>query len=308
MEPNTLPKIQGAFCAMMTPFDKNGRLSADMARDMVAFFIEKGLDGIFTVSNVGEFAALPFEEKLALIEVCCEAGKNDLLVCPGVTDFDYAHMLTLAKYAQAKGAAAVVLSAPIYYPYSAQYIERYIASFLDESPLPVIFYHSPKFAQPVSFDFLLGVMSHPNVAAVKESSGDAVFLFQLMEECGFRGIETPVMLGFEELLLTGLTAGASGCITSCGGIVPELIAGIINAYRAGDIQRAIAMQASINRLTMHIKRYGFPLGYKMAMKARGFDFRIIKSGLDDLEAEYTRAIPEFEALIRREFTLHDIPW
>lgn len=301
-----LPGIQGAYCAMITPFGADGRLNADMARAMVEYYVEKGLDGVFAVSNVGEFAAMPLEERRELIKICCETAAGRLRVCPGVTDFSYANMLALAEHAQRCGAAAVVLSAPVYYPYSAKYVEAFISSFLDESPLPVIFYHSPKFAQPVSYPFLLELMRHPRVAAVKESSGDAVFLQTLLEDCAARGITTPVMLGFEELALTGLLHGAKGSITSCGGIVPELMRAMLESFHSGDIQKAVEQQKSVCRVTMEIKRYGFPLGYKMAMKARGFNFRIVLTGLETLEAEYNAAVPELRKVLEREYALHGL--
>lgn len=300
------PRIDGAFCAMMTPFGQDGKLDRAIAEAMVQFFIDKGLDGIFTVSNVGEFAAMTPAEKMELTELCCTAAKGKLTVCPGVTDFDYAGTMRLAQHALRYGADAVVLSAPVYYPYSQKYVESFLTGFLDESPLPVLFYHSPQFAQPVSFEFLLGVMAHPNVVAVKESSGDAMLLLRLLEDRRSRDIATPVMLGFEELALTGLVHGAQGSITSCGGIVPELMQGIVRRFRTGDIAGAAAMQQSVCRITDIIKPYGFPIGYKIAMKARGFDMRIVKTGLDELEAEYDAAVPKLRGIIEQELARYHI--
>lgn len=305
-KPKTPPAIQGVYAAMITPFNAAGRLDEDTARAMMDFYISKGLDGVFAVSNVGEFAALPLEEKMALAEVCCQAGKGRLTVCPGVTDFDYGNTLALANHAKEKGAAAVVLSAPIYYPYSQKYVETFITSFLDESPLPVIFYHSPKFAQPVTFEFLLTLLAHPKVAAVKESSGDAMLLLRLLEALRAKGLSTPVMLGFEELFLTGLVHGARGSITSCGGILPELMTALLRSHQKGDIQKAAALQQSVCRITSAIKLYGFPLGYKMAMAARGFPLRIVKSGLPALEQEYQAALPALRQVIQTEFEQHGL--
>lgn len=300
------PVIGGVYAAMITPFGKDGHLDETTARAMVDFYAEKGLDGVFAVSNVGEFAAMSMAEKMALTETACRTGQGRLNVCPGVTDFDYANTLALARHADECGAAAVVLSAPVYYPYTPQYVEAFITRFLDESPLPVIFYHSPKFAQPVSFSFLLEVLAHPRVAAVKESSGDAMLLLRLLEACRAEGITVPVMLGFEELFLTGLVHGAKGSITSCGGILPELMLGIARSHAAGDIATATAMQQSVCRITGAIKRYGFPLGYKMAMAARGFSMRIIKSGLEDLEATHQQDIPAMRQVIAAEYALHGL--
>lgn len=295
--------VAGVYCAMMTPFDEAGCISPRVAEEMVAFFADKKLDGIFAVSNVGEFACQSPAEKCALIDACCAAGAGKLAVCPGVTDLNLDTCLVLADHAKKRGAQAVVISPPVYYPYPQAYVEEFLRIFLRDSHLPVIFYHSPRFACPVTPEFLLEIMKNPKVAAIKESSGDAIFLQKLMQQLRAEGIDTPVMLGWEELCLTGLSCGAAGSITSSGGIVPELMRGIFDRFREGEYGMAAKLQEAVIRITTVLSGYGFPPGYKMGVAARGFSMRILRSPrMTELEAHYAEETEKVRALIEGELT------
>jgi dihydrodipicolinate synthase/N-acetylneuraminate lyase len=300
------PVIGGLFAAMITPYDDSGHLNVAVAEAFVRFYVEKGVDGVFVISNVGEFALLPIEERRELIRLCRRAGGPNLKVCPGVTAFQLEESLAMAAFAKAEGADAVILSAPIYYPYSAQYVESFIFAFLDKAPLPVLFYNSPKFANPVPVDTLVRIMSHPNIISMKESSADVMFLLKYLARAERAGIKKPVMLGFEELLLTGLAHGAAGCITCSAGVVPELLRGIIDSFRAGDFARAASLQKSVARITEAVGAYGFPHGFKAAMAARGFSFRIAQAQLPDQEERFQGAIQPLKALIDAELEAHGL--
>lgn len=293
-----IPTIQGVFTAMMTPFNETGGIDRRMTEKFVDFYVEKGLDGIFAVSNVGEFATMSLEEKRELMDICCEAGKGRIQVCPGVTDLNLDNCLALAEHAKQSGADAVVISPPIYYRYFPEYVEEFLRIFFRDTPIPAIFYHSPNFACPVSFDFLLELLTSPHIAAVKESSGSATFLLKLLSRMEQDGLKTPVMLGFEELYLTGLVHGAKGSMTSCGGVVPELMRGINDSFHAGNMERAQKLQKLVCRIIDRFAAYGLPYGYKLGMAARGFPFRILRSTrMEVLEGKLQAEVASIRELV-----------
>lgn len=287
----------------MTPYDEKGRVSETAVKEFMEFFLEKEIDGIFPVSNVGEFAALNFEEKCRIIEICVSMGKGKMKVCPGVTDLNLDRALELAEFSRSQGADGVIISSPYYYPYGNTYVEEYLRVFIRESPLPVIVYHSPRFSNPVSEEFLMEMLRHPTVAAVKESSGDARFLISLLERIKREQIDVEVMLGWEELLLTGLVHGASGCITSCGGIVPEILRKIYDSWKHNDMKTAAFYQQSISRITGILGEGGLPYGYKLGMAAR-VPHRMLQSGhMDELEKQLQRSKEKIRIMLEQELSL-----
>lgn len=305
MDMNNNLVVKGVWAAMMTPYDEKGMVSETVVKQFMEFFLAKELDGIFPVSNIGEFATLTFEEKRRIIEICVFMGKGKLKVCPGVTDLNLDRALELAEYSSEQGADGVIISSPYYYPYGNAYVEEYLRVFLKESPLPVIIYHSPRFSNPVTESFLMEMLNHPKVAAVKESSGDARFLISLLERIKSEEIDVKVMLGWEELLLTGLVHGASGCITSCGGIVPEILRKVYESWMQGDMKSAEFYQQSISRITRVLSEGGLPYGYKMGMAARIPQRLLQSSHMDEFEKQLQLKAEKIKGMLEQELSLLD---
>lgn len=147
------------------------------------------------------------------------------------------------------------------------------------------------------------LLANPKIAAVKESSGDALFFLSLLERIKSERVEVSVMLGWEELLLTGLVHGAAGCITSCGGIVPEILRAVYDNYQEGNLQKALDSQQSILRITRKLSAEGFPYGYKMGMAAR-IPQRILRSPKMQRQEEMLQEKSrEIEAFLAQELEL-----
>ena len=264
----------GVYSAMMTPFDKCGEVDFAEVQRIVEFLINKKVNGVFPVSNVGEFLRLDNGQKKGIIKTVCEIGKGKIRITPGITDININSMFAMADYCAECGADAVVVSAPYYYKHTDEYIRTYFNAIADHSALPVCLYNSPSFCNPISTDLLLEICAHPNIVAVKESSGDVKFLTNFMRLIKERDIDIHVLVGWEELTYTGLLLGGSGCVVSSGGIIPEILLELVHSYETGDLSRAFECENSVCKITSAISAYGFPQGYKMAMRSRGFNFEI----------------------------------
>lgn len=296
----------GAYSAMVTPF-KKGNISEEGLKDIIDFLISHKADGVFPVSNVGEFLLLSQDEKKFIIKTICEYTNKKIKVIPGVSDVSLDNALDLCDYCYNCGADGVVVSAPYYYPYTQDYIKEFLLNVVNYSKLPVIIYNSPNFANEINFEALMELVEHPNVVAIKESSGDVKNLIKIMTTINDRKIDVNVLLGWEELLFTGLTYGATGCITSCGGIVPEILQKIIKCFSKQDYAGAASCEQSIIRIVQEISKYGFPYGYKMGVLARGLEFDICKSQkLDKLGLSLKSSVLGITNVIEKELILQNL--
>jgi len=77
-------KPEGSYVAMLTPFKQDGRIYEKEMRRMVDFQIEKGVDGLFPVSSVGEYIHMTSEEKVALMEMVHDQARGQVAITPGV--------------------------------------------------------------------------------------------------------------------------------------------------------------------------------------------------------------------------------
>ena len=58
-----LERYKGVFAAAPTPFFADGTVDVETAGEMVDFYVEGGLSGIFALSSTGEYFAMPQAER-----------------------------------------------------------------------------------------------------------------------------------------------------------------------------------------------------------------------------------------------------
>jgi dihydrodipicolinate synthase/N-acetylneuraminate lyase len=262
---------EGVYAAMLTPFDTNGRVNIKTVSKMVDFFVEKGVDGIFPVSNVGEFIQISEEDKRCFVDAVIASAGGRVKVTPGISSPNPRQAIAFGKYCLQASADAVVISAPYYYKYPPELVEGYLSQVAKGLDLPVILYNVPSFANEISIDSLIRMLEIENIVAIKESSGNTANLQNILNCVDGLNRDFRVMVGWEEMLLSALTVGAHGCMVASGGILPELMTAILRHYQMNQIEQAAHIQRLVARATEEMKKVFFPYGYKLGMQARGFD-------------------------------------
>jgi len=261
----------GVYAAMLTPFDKNGQVNIKTVAEMVDFFVEKGVDGVFPVSNVGEFIQISEEDKRSFVDAVIAASAGRVKVTPGISSPNPRQSIEFGKYCMRAGADAVVISAPYYFKYPPEMVESFLASVAKGLDLPVILYNIPLFAHEIPIDSLRRLLEIDNIVAIKESSGSIANLQNILNLAEDMQRDLRVMVGWEEMLLSSLIAGARGCMVASGGILPELMTGVLDHFRRSEIEQAARIQRLVARATEQMRKIFFPYGYKLGMQARGFD-------------------------------------
>lgn len=274
-------KPEGIYVAMLTPFEKDGRIHEQEMRRMVDFQIENAVDGLFPVSSVGEYIHMTREEKVALMEMVHDQAKGRVTITPGVGSSHPAESIFLAKKAREIGCDAVVIAPPYFFPLSQNMIERYFETIIDAVDIPVILYNIPFFTQPLSYDLVKRLARKPNVVGMKDSSGSMVDFLHFMDNIRLEEAEINFLTGREETLLPCLMMGGKGCMTATSGILPEVMVEIYQCFLWGDYETARKHQFSILQAIRNMFALPFPLGFKIAMEMRGFDMGPPKQPLSD---------------------------
>ena len=272
---------QGIYVAMLTPFNQEGGLNEAEVRRMVDFNIERGVDGLFPVSSVGEFIHLSFEEKVRLMEVVVDQTAGRVPVTPGVGSSEPAHSIRLAKAAKDLGCRAAVVAPPYYYSLDQEMVEKYFETIADGVDLPLILYNIPLFTQPISYDVVKRLARRPNIVAMKDSSGSMVDFMHFMDKIRVSGDKLDMLTGREETLLACLLMGGRGCMTATSGILPEIMVGIHKAWQEGNLEEARKLQVSILNPVRAMFALPFPVGFKLALETRGFEMGPPKQPLSD---------------------------
>jgi 4-hydroxy-tetrahydrodipicolinate synthase len=232
-----MKEIQGVLTAMATPFDADGRVDHDAARQLAAHLLEHGSHGLVIAGSTGECPTLTDGEEIELLQaVRAEIGDETLLVC-GTGTNDTRHSCELTKMAADAGADASLVVVPYYNKPNEAGIRAHFETVAAAVPeLPMVMYNIPARVVINASPELLGELGQiDNVVAVKQANDD---------ELGpIEGLT--VLAGNDNTLLRVLEFGGGGGICVASHIVGDQMREMWEAAQAGEIERAREIDAEI---------------------------------------------------------------
>ena len=295
--------IKGLVCAPFTAFDELGNVDLGKVAEQARFYKNNGVSGVFACGTTGEGSSLTMPEKKALFEEWSKQRDGGFAVIGFLGGTSVGDCIELARHAQSVGLDAVAMTAPYYQrPATVKDLALTIAQVASAVPeMPFYFYHIPvltKVAFPMirlleEVDSLV-----PNFAGIKYTD-ENMMDFQLCLE--FKNRKYNIRWGRDEMLLEALSIGSDAFIGSTYGYMAPLYHAITEAFQAGDIKMAAALQFEAVRLISLLDKYGSGTG-KAFMRAAGLDLGPCRRPLNTLEGErYQAFLQELPATQFEEF-------
>lgn len=237
--------IRGIVPPMATPLAGPDELDVAGLERLIEHILKGGVHGLFILGTTGEGPALSYRLRRELVRRVCRQVGGRVPVLVGITDSAYPEMVQMAECAAGAGASGVVVAPPFYFQLSPADLLRMIESLAGHSALPVYLYNQPQLTK-MSFDPDVVERSAeiPNVAGLKDSSGDMSYLRDVIGRVRARSGFT-VLVGPEHLLEEALHLGAHGGVPGGANIFPDLPVKLYQACMdrndrvAGEIQNRI---------------------------------------------------------------------
>jgi 4-hydroxy-2-oxoglutarate aldolase len=282
-------ELGGVMVPVVTTFDARGE-SLDVAafRANIQVYIDAGVSGIVVAGSSGEAPFLTEAERGVLVEAARGVVPADHRLIVGAGAESTRQTLERAREAARRGADAVLVVAPHYFPQSttAEALLAHYERIADESPVPVLLYTIPQYMHYVlPVPVVARLAAHANVIGMKDSGGDAAVM------AGYLAAQSPsfsVLTGHGGSLVAAVAAGVRGGILGIGLIAPALTVAAFEAARAGHSADAAALQAQLVPLARDVVGALGPAGIKAAMDAAGLRGGPVRSPLLPLD-EATRA-------------------
>ncbi len=208
-----MKKWVGPFVAIVTPFDKKGRIMQDAFQDLVRSFIDDGSRGIVIGGHNGEAWNLKKEEMKQLILLANQEAAGRVPVLCGIEAITAEEIVQTAEFLAEAGASGIMVEPPyvVMKATDAELIDRFerIAS---GSPVPVLLYNTPRRTQiDINVTVLEKIAKHENIVAIKESIRDFSELTLKIQRVGK---DINFFVGPSPLILPGILIGATGYISS----------------------------------------------------------------------------------------------
>ena len=227
--------FKGAITAIVTPF-KNGQLDEEAYRELIEFQIQGGIHGIVPCGTTGESATLSHTEHKRVVETCIDQVKKRVVVIAGTGSNNTAESLELTKHAQEAGADAALMITPYYNKPTQEGLYQHYKTVATQTKIPIVVYNVPS---RTSVNLLPETVARltdlPNIVGIKEATGDMKQGAKVLELCGDK---ITVLSGDDFTVLPLLAVGGQGVISVISNVAPQDMAGMCNAFFAGDLNRA----------------------------------------------------------------------
>ena len=289
-----MEKIIGLIDAPFTPFHANGDVNLEPIPAYAAMLQKNGLKGVFINGSSGEGYMLTEEERMRLAEAWVKAAPEGFKVIVHVGSCCVRNSRRLAEYAQKIGAWGIGAMAPPFPKIGrVEELVKYCEEIAAGAPdLPFYYYHIPAFngAYLPMVKLLEAVDGRiPNFAGIKYTFES---LYEYNQCRMYKGGKFDMLHGQDETLLPSLAMGGAqggiGGTTNYNGIN---LVGIIEAWRAGDLERARELQNFSQEVINVICRYrGNIVGGKRIMKLIGLDLGPNRTPFQNLTGEEEKAM------------------
>src|SRR6476659_8494062 len=129
-------RIRGSITALITPF-KNGELDEHSLRNIIAWQVAEGTNGLVPVGTTGESPTLSHKEHMRVVELCVETARGRVPVIAGAGSNSTREAIELTRHAKQVGADAALSVAPYYNKPTQEGVYRHFASIAEAVDIPI---------------------------------------------------------------------------------------------------------------------------------------------------------------------------
>jgi len=259
--------LSGSFPPIPTPFFE-GRFSPSRLAENLERWNARPYGGYVVLGSNGEAPLIPDEERAEVIRAAASAIASPRKMIVGAGRESTAATIESVKIAFDLGAAAVLVGVPCYYKpaMTDEVIRDHYLRVADSSPGPVLLYSVPVFTGlPIGVALFASLITHDNVAGIKDSGGDIDGLRGLVETARAAGGGKSVLVGSARILAEALAAGAVGSVLAVACVAAEICDAIARAVREGRLEEARSMNGTLSDLAEAVGRKHGIGGLKAAL-------------------------------------------
>jgi 4-hydroxy-tetrahydrodipicolinate synthase len=274
--------------AMVTPFADDGSVDLEAVARVADHLVRNGNDGLVVSGTTGESPTTTTEEDGQILAAVKDAVGDRATVVAGVGTNSTAHSVELARQAAKIGADGMLLITPYYNKPSQRGVLEHFRQVVEAGELPTMLYDVPgRTGTTIALETYARAGEWEHVIAVKDALGDLPRVVRLVD-LGYSVYsgDDPATLGF-------LAHGGCGLVSVVGHVAGRQLAGMIEAFLAGDHAAALATYTKLLPAfdaVMGVPNYG-ATSAKAALELAGvLDNRRVRGPLVPLDDDEVAAL------------------
>src|SRR5438552_7745198 len=271
--------FHGIIPAIAVPFRKDLSIDEIELKRFSQWVAKRpGVTALMTNGHTGEVFSLTPRERAEVTRITAAAVKDlcpviSSIVCEGIDE-----AVEQAGWARDAGAAALDIMPPhhwLRFGFKPEHCLDYFNAIGDASRLPLVVQVYPAWTRASFSSELLAELARlPHVRAFKIGTRDMNKYARDLKAIRAAAPEKALLTCHDEYLLASMVQGVDGALVGFASLVPGLINDLLEAVQAGDLKKAMAIQARIDPLKDAVYGAGEPTGeahgrMKAAMAAIG---------------------------------------
>lgn len=233
-------RFSGSYVALVTPFQRDGSVDFGKLRELALWHVVQGTDGIVVLGTTGESSTMSHEEDAGVVRCVIDAVGGKIPVVCGAGSNSTQTQLEKSRQYHDMGADGLLLITPYYNKANDEGMYRHFATVADAVDTPIILYNVPgRTGCAISPACCARLAKHPNVAAIKEASGNIGYAAQIAK---LVGDDFAMLSGNDDMIVPMMSLGASGVISVWANICPKACHDLVASFAAGDVAKARAIQ------------------------------------------------------------------
>lgn len=231
-----LEGLKGCGTALITPFLPDGGLDEKTLAALVNWQIQEGIHFLVPCGTTGESPTLRHDEHLAVVDITVKTASGRVPVIAGAGGNDTAKVISLIGELKKLGVNGILSVSPYYNKPTQEGIYQHFRALAESTDLPIIVYNVPgRTGSNILPDTLLRLAKIPNIAGVKEASGD---ISQIGEICTKAPGTFRILSGDDSLTLPVIALGGHGIISVASNEVPGMMSRFAAACMEGRSEEA----------------------------------------------------------------------
>jgi len=258
--------MQGAMTALITPF-KDGKIDEETYSKLIQRQIDNDIDWVVPVGTTGESATLTHDEHKRCIEIAVEVCKgSDTKVLAGAGSNSTHEAIDLAKFAEAKGADAILSVSPYYNKPTQRGLYEHFKAIANAISIPVVIYNVPgRTCSNIEVETAVKLFDDvENIVAIKEATGKIENVVAL---CAKSAIS--VLSGDDAINYPILATGGKGVISVTSNLLPKQIAKLVHKALEGKYEKSKEINEKLYEINKVLFIESNPIPIKYAMYEAG---------------------------------------
>ncbi|HWF13603.1 MAG TPA: dihydrodipicolinate synthase family protein [Candidatus Acidoferrales bacterium] len=266
----TKPPLKGVLPALTTPFESDGGVALGRMRENVEAYNRVGLSGYLAVGSTGESVLLSRGEFEGVLSTVRDAAAPGRILIAGSGTETTAETISRTEFAAKLGYDYALVGPPTFFKptLTSDVLVGHYTRVADAARIPILLYSVPQYTGvPIEVDVAARMSQHPNVAGMKDSSGNVDRIGAILAAVPetFR-----LLTGSSTTISSSMVMGAVGAILALADFLPELSVALYDAIVAGDANKALDLQRRLIPPTRRIVGAMGVAGVKYAMDKRGY--------------------------------------